>query len=102
LLETKIPSTVGELKVTKVASLEGDAFVNIRKGKRRVGYELKATIEWQGNTGLTAQRMHMQEFDVTNMHIEIGEIKDTATTTTVKGIAKIPDIAEDVDDQKCK
>eukprot|EP00695_Tsukubamonas_globosa_P003522 TRINITY_DN677_c0_g1_i1.p1 TRINITY_DN677_c0_g1~~TRINITY_DN677_c0_g1_i1.p1 ORF type:complete len:184 (-),score=51.30 TRINITY_DN677_c0_g1_i1:74-553(-) len=41
-----IPS--GSLKSIEVNGLHGEAYVNIRKGKKRVGYELDFSVKWEG------------------------------------------------------
>jgi len=48
LKETEIPIQGGEIKITAVKDIEGDAYLNMRKGKIRVGFELKCKMEWTG------------------------------------------------------
>jgi len=75
--EAEIPVPNGYLKIIG-ATIEGEAYVNVRKGKKIVGFELKANLEWEG------------------------EIKDGEGKTVVKttGKAKIPNLDEDQDEDE--
>lgn len=49
LKETSIPvQGNGGITITKVKDIEGDAYLNMRKGKVRLGFELKCKMEWEG------------------------------------------------------
>ncbi len=75
LKATEIPCAGGVIKITK-ASVDGDAFCNIRKGKKIYGFELKIKLEWEGTI--------------------------TGDSTVVKGSALLPYVCEDVDNFECK
>ena len=36
------------LRISAVKEIEGDAYFNLRKGKLRAGFDLKAKLEWEG------------------------------------------------------
>merc|ERR1711957_1157809 len=38
----------GSITITDVKGIEGDAYLNVRKGKMRVGFEIKMVIHWKG------------------------------------------------------
>lgn len=38
----------GSIKITDVKDIKGDAYLNIRKGKMRVGFELSMSLVWEG------------------------------------------------------
>lgn len=38
----------GQIKITNVKEVVGDAYLNLRKGKVRLGFELKCKMEWEG------------------------------------------------------
>lgn len=38
----------GGIKISKVKDFKGDAYLNLRKGKMRVGFELSIEFEWEG------------------------------------------------------
>lgn len=49
LEESKIPvQGNGSIKLTNVKEFKGDAYLNLRKGKLRVGFELSIEFEWEG------------------------------------------------------
>jgi hypothetical protein len=47
LLGVSVAAGTGECRVTK-AAVEGDAFMNIRKGKKALSYELSVKADWSG------------------------------------------------------
>ena len=49
-----IPVEDGTIHITSVPTIDGDATINIRKGKRIVTYELKLTAHWRGHYGKDA------------------------------------------------
>lgn len=38
----------GSITITNVKDIKGDAYLNVRKGKMRVGFEISCEIEWKG------------------------------------------------------
>ena len=38
----------GNVEVTEITKLEGESSVNIRKGKKLVGYDYEITLKWKG------------------------------------------------------
>lgn len=79
LKESEIPvQGNGSIKITSVKDCEGDAYLNLRKGKIRVGFELKCKIEWAG------------------------EIKDSegAVVVACKGKATLAEIDDSMDDDE--
>jgi hypothetical protein len=48
LTETTIAFDGGALTIVKVSNVEGEADICTRKGKRRLGFDLKATLKWKG------------------------------------------------------
>lgn len=79
LKEAEIPvKGQGTLKITGTKDLTGDAYLNMRKGKIRVGFEIKMTILWEG------------------------EIKDADGKSVVKctGKANVIEISDDLDDDE--
>jgi len=50
LLKEAVFPTQGKavLRITTVKDVEGDAYLNLRKGKLRVGFDLKCKFEWEG------------------------------------------------------
>lgn len=66
----------GELKVTGVDKLSGEASVSIRKGKKIVSYDYNSTLKWE---------LTVKDGEGT----EIGK---------VKGTYELPEISNDIDD----
>ena len=54
LKEVSIPVEDGSIHITSVPTLDGDATINVRKGKRIITYELKLTAHWKGSYGKDA------------------------------------------------
>eukprot|EP00808_Paulinella_micropora_P000955 g62790.t1 len=48
LKEIKVAFAKGVLTITTVSGVEGDACVYQRKGKKFIGFEMKCTLEWEG------------------------------------------------------
>jgi len=47
--ESTFPIQAGAvLRISAVKEIEGDAYLNLRKGKLRVGFDLKCKLEWEG------------------------------------------------------
>jgi activator of HSP90 ATPase len=69
--EIKAPNSSSTLSITDVTELKGDAYLTMRKGKRRLGYDLNCKIAWAGT---------VQNDD------------DEKTTTTCKGTCVIPEL----------
>lgn len=76
LTTVKIPCEDGFIQIKSVDSIDGDATINVRKGKRIVTYELKLKASWKGQFGP----------------------KDDEKTAS--GKIEMPYICEDVDDLK--
>lgn len=51
LAELEFPFEDGSIKVPKVDKIEGDAVINVRKGKRILVFELNISASWEGKVG---------------------------------------------------
>ncbi|KAA6387374.1 MAG: hypothetical protein EZS28_017099 [Streblomastix strix] len=75
LAELEFPFEDGSIKVPKVDKIEGDAVINVRKGKRILVFELNISASWEG---------------------KVGQILDRKTGS---GKISLPYVCEDVDDR---
>ena len=66
----------GELKITSVDKLQGEASVSIRKGKKIVAYDYNAQLKWECS-------------------LKDGEGKEVAS---MKGSFELPEVSNDIDD----
>lgn len=51
-MEVKVGTIEGE--ITEISKLEGESSMNIRKGKKLVGYDYEITMKWKCKEGCDA------------------------------------------------
>lgn len=66
----------GDLKITSVDKLNGEAAISIRKGKKIVSYDFNSNVKWE-------------------LNVKDGE---GSVIGTVKGTYELPEISNDIDD----
>ncbi|KAK2964429.1 putative Activator of Hsp90 ATPase, N-terminal [Blattamonas nauphoetae] len=90
--EIAFPLEGGTLTIPEVDSIEGDAVINIRKGKRIISYELKITSKWSGQIGegdsakKETGKIEMPYVceDVDDMNFEVKVKADNSNSTSKK------------------
>jgi len=74
-VSVKVAGGAGTITVSEVSKVEGDAYTNIRKGKKMVGFDIKISLSWKGV---------LRDGDGTDI-------------CTAQGTAKVPNLCEDED-----
>jgi activator of HSP90 ATPase len=77
LKDVSVSSGSVTLSVSSVSRVDGDAIINVRKGKRRVGYEMKIELKVKGVVA-----------------------DSEGEETSVEGDVALPYVCEDVDDRR--